>query len=140
MYGSWAEMRAFAVAESVWYFFGFCVDCTLKNAAFAVPLQCTSGTNPWSASSFSRRSVIGVSLGHFIATSPSSVLKECTGSPSTSPPLSTPRIVAHQPYVANALVMRTPSAQAAFPHRYLLWSPVTCSSYWKASIGTDVLP
>src|SRR5438046_7899538 len=73
------------------------MDWTLKNAAFAVPLQCTKGTNPWSAISFSRRSVMGVSLGHFIATSPSSVLKECTGSPSTSPPLSTPRIVAHQP-------------------------------------------
>src|SRR5437762_11923757 len=87
-------MRALAVAASVWYFFGFWVDCTLKNAAFAVPLQCTRGANPRSASSFSRRSVIGVSVGHFIATSPESVLNEWTGRPSTSPPLSTLRIVA----------------------------------------------
>src|SRR5712691_8711222 len=118
MYGSWAEMRAFAVAASVWYFFGFCEDCTLKNAAFAVPLQCTSGTNPRSASSFSRRSEIGVSVGHFMATSPDSVLKLCTGRPSTSPPLSTPRMVAHQPYVANALVIRAPSDHAAFAQQY----------------------
>src|SRR6266511_444614 len=83
---------------------------------------------------------MGLSVGHFIATSPSSDLKEWTGSPSTSPPLSTPRIVAHQPYVAKALVTRTPSAHAALPHRYLLWSPVTCSSYWNASIGTVWLP
>src|SRR5688572_31486406 len=119
MYGSCAEMRAFAVAESLSYTFGFCDDCTLKNAAFGVPLQCTSGTKPRSASSFSRRSVIGVSVGHFIATSPASVRKLCTGSPSTSPPLSTPRMVAHQPYLLNAWVTRAPNAHALLPHRYL---------------------
>ena len=76
-----------------------------------------------------------------MAMSPDSVRKLCTGSPSTSPPLSTPRIVAHQPYIANAFVTRAASAHAALPHRYLLWSvPSTCSSYSNASTGTVSLP
>ena len=109
MYGSCAEIRAFAVAEGVSYTFGFCADCTLKKAALSVPFWCTSGTKPRSASSFSRRSVIGVSVGHFMATSPESVRKLCTGSPSTRPPLSTPRMLAHQPYLAERL--RDPRAE-----------------------------
>src|SRR5215216_1522092 len=120
MYGSCAEMRALAVAESLWYCLGSCADCTLKNAALSVFFWWTSGTKPRSASSFSRRSVMGTSVGHFMATSPESVLKLCTGRPSTSPPLSTPRMQAHQLYWAKALVTRAPSAHAAFPHRYLL--------------------
>src|SRR5215208_255847 len=119
MYGSCAEMRALADAEGASYTFGFCADCTLKKQAFGVFFWCTSGTNPRSASSFSRRSVIGASVGHFIAMSPDSVLKLWMGSPSTSPPDSTPRIVAHHPYNANAFVTRAPSAHAALPHRYL---------------------
>src|SRR6185295_17678578 len=128
MYGSCADSRALAVADGVSYTFAFCADCTEKKAAFGVPLQCTSGAKPRSASSFSRRSVIGVSVGHFISTSPESVRKLCTGRPSTSPPLSTPRIVAHQPYLLNACVTRAPSAQALLPHRYLPWSAPSTSS------------
>src|SRR5215207_10217518 len=122
MYGNCAEMRALAVAAGVSYTFGFWALWTLKNAALGVPLQCTSGAKPRSASSFSRRSVIGTSVGHFMAISPESVRKLWTGSPSTRPPPSTPRIVAHQPYFANACVTRAPNAHAEFPHRYLLWS------------------
>ena len=102
--------------ESASYVFGFCADWTLKKAALSVPLQCTSGTKPRSASSFSRRSEIGVSVGHFMAMSPDSVLKLWTGRPSTSPPLSTPRIVAHHPKRANDCVIRDASAQAAPAH------------------------
>src|SRR4051794_6593865 len=121
MYGSWAEILALAVAASLSDTLGFCADWTLKKAAFGGPLQCTRGAKPRSASSFSRRSVMGTSVGHFMATSPESVRKLCTGSPSTRPPLSTPRIQAHQPYCAKALVTRAPRAQAALPQRYLLW-------------------
>jgi hypothetical protein len=110
MYGSWAERRALAVAWGVSYAFGFWADCTLKKAAFGVPFWWTSGAKPRSASSFSRRSVIGVSVGHFMASSPASVRKLCTGRPSTRPPLSTPRMEAHQPYMANACVTLLASA------------------------------
>ncbi len=33
MYGICVDKRALALAESVSYSFGFCADCTLKNAA-----------------------------------------------------------------------------------------------------------
>ena len=41
---------------------------------------------------------------------PQSVLKLWIGRPSTRPPPSTPRMAAHQPYLAKALVSRAPSA------------------------------
>jgi hypothetical protein len=73
--------------------------------------------------------VICTSVGHFITSSPASVRKLCTGSPSTRPPLSTPRIDAHQPYIANALFTFAAMAYAALPHRYCECSvPSTRSS------------
>src|ERR1017187_9023154 len=97
--------------------------------------------NPRSASSFSRRSVMGDSVGHFKATSPPSVVKLGVGSPPPNPPPSTPRMAAHQPYSANAPVSFAPRAYAALPHRYFEWSvPSTPSSYWKASMVLLFLP
>ena len=43
------------------------------------------------------RSLMAISVGHFISTPPSSLGNACTGRPSTRPPDSTPRIVVHQP-------------------------------------------
>ena len=37
MYGICADSAALEVAEADEYFCGFCVDCTLKNAAFGIP-------------------------------------------------------------------------------------------------------
>src|SRR6516225_9255681 len=91
---------------------------------------------PRSENSFSRRSVIATSVGHLSATSPSSVRKVCVGNPSTKPPPSTPRIAAHQLYLAKASVRRVPTAYAALPHRYLRWSvPSTSSTKLNASTG-----
>ena len=73
-------------------------------------LQWTSGMKPRSESSFSRRSVMAISVGHFSATSPSSVLKVCAGRPATRPPPSTPRIAAHQWCLANDSVSRVAKA------------------------------
>src|SRR3546814_11720588 len=68
-------------------------------------------------SSFSRRSVIAISVGHLSATSPSSVLKVWVGRPSTSRPPSTPRIASHQTDLEKALVSLVPSANADLIHR-----------------------
>src|SRR5438477_10839037 len=118
MYGICADSAAFEVAESDEYFCGFWADCTLKNAAFGIPFWCTSAANPRSASSFSRRPGICTSVGHFIPEVPESVLKLWTGSFCTSPPLSTPRLVAHQLYSANAGGTLLPHRHAPLPHRH----------------------
>ncbi len=68
-------------------------------------LRCTSGMKPFFASSASRRSLMAISVGHFMSTPPSSVGNVCTGSPSTAPPDSTPRMREHQPYILNDRVM-----------------------------------
>src|SRR6185295_18031854 len=64
--------------------------------------------------------------------------KVCTGSPSTMPPDSVPRIRAHQPYNLKARVMFTPIAYAALVHVYLLWSAPSVSSS-KANSSTGVV-
>ena len=132
-------MAALAVAASPpvpTYSFGFCADWTLKKTAFAVFFSLASGAKPSLAISISWSSGITVSVGHFIAMSPESVSNVCTGSPSTFPPEVTPRMRAHQPFWAKALVTRDARPQAAFPHRYLPCSfPVTSSSKSNASIG-----
>jgi hypothetical protein len=69
-----------------------------------------SGMKPFFASSASRRSLIAISVGHFIATPPSSVGKVKAGRPSTAPPLSMPRMRVVQPYSLNARVMLVPIA------------------------------
>ena len=76
------------------------------NTAKSRFLLCKSGRKPRLDSSNSRRSEMAISVGHFMATSPSSVGKVCTGSPSTLPPPSTPRVRAIQPYLPTASVMR----------------------------------
>ena len=65
---------------------------------------------PFLASSASRRSLIEISVGHFMSTPPSSVGKVCVGRFSTAPPDSTPRIEVHQPYCLNERLMFTPIA------------------------------
>src|SRR5450830_2177918 len=110
MYCSCDDSTALALAASVLYLRLFCADCAPKKAAYDVFLQCTSEMKPRSDSSFSRRSVIATSAGHFSATSPSSVLKVWVGRLSTRPPPSTPRMAAHQPNSPKALVSRTPKA------------------------------
>src|SRR5262245_49104503 len=141
MYGRLLEMRAFALACGVLYSFGLFVVWPPKNAATSLPLQWHSGTRPRSLSSFSRRSVIEVSVGHLSAMSPSSVLNVCAGSPSTRPPPSTPRMAAVQPYSENALLIRCASAYAELPHRYFVWSlPVVSSSNAMPSTGTVFEP
>ena len=62
---------------------------------------------PFFASSASRRSLIAISVGHFMSTPPSSVGKVCAGRPSTAPPDSTPRMREHQPYILNERLMLT---------------------------------
>ena len=67
------------------------------NAAKSEFFLWISGMKPFFASSASRRSLIAISVGHFMSTPPSSVGKVCTGSPSTEPPDSMPRMREHQP-------------------------------------------
>src|SRR5438067_13164045 len=104
MYCSCDDSSALALAASFEYLRAFCADCAPKKAAYEVFLQCTSEMKPRSDNSFSRRSVIASSVGHFNAISPSSVLKVWVGRFSTRPPPSTPRIAAHQPYSSKARV------------------------------------
>src|SRR5262245_7316567 len=75
IYCNCADNRALALASSVLYFFGLLHDCAPKKAASSWFLQCISGMKPRLENSFSRRSVIGISVGHLSATSPSSVEK-----------------------------------------------------------------
>ena len=67
------------------------------NAAKSEFFLWISGMKPFFASSASRRSLIAISVGHFMSTPPSSVGKVCTGSPSIEPPDSMPRMREHQP-------------------------------------------
>src|SRR3546814_13410777 len=90
MYCSCADRRALALAASALNSFCFWVDWVEKNAEYSVPLQCTRRTRPASDSSFSRRSVIVISVGHLCATPPSSLLKVWVGKHSTSPAPSHP--------------------------------------------------
>src|SRR5436305_13477225 len=137
MYGNMPEMRELALASLVLYILGLFVDCPPKKAAWSVPLRCRMEINPRTFNSFSRRSVMAISVGHFKAMSPSSVLKVWAGKPATSAPPSTPRRAAHHLYNANALLTRCARAYAEFPHRYLLWSlPSTSSTKLKPSTGT----
>src|SRR5262245_27012917 len=136
-----ADRAALAVAPSRSYLTGFCVDWAPMKAAKSLPLQWMSGRKPRSDSSFSRRSVMPISVGHFMATSPSSVGNVCTGSPSTLPPPSTPRVLAIQPYFENASVIRVAYAQAEPIHWYLSWSvPSTDSSKLNSEIGLNFSP
>ena len=73
--GRWRSRRR---CRRAW---AWCSDWALKNAAESAPLQWTSGTNPRSDSSFSRRSVMAISVGLFSATSPSSVRKVWKAAP-----------------------------------------------------------
>ena len=73
-------------------------------------LRCTSGMKPFLASSASRRSLMAISVGHFMSTPPSSVGKVWVGRFSTAPPDSTPRMDVHQPYCLNERLMFTPIA------------------------------
>src|SRR5881275_2188963 len=96
---------------------------------------------PQSANSFSRRSVIPISVGHFMSTPPSSVGKECTGRPSTMPPDSAPRMRAHQPYILNERVMLVAIEYAALVQTYLVWSaPEVSSSKLNSSTGEVLAP
>jgi hypothetical protein len=74
-------------------------------AAMSEFLRWSSGISPRSASSFSRRSSMAISVGHFMATPPSSVGKVWTGRLVTAPPDSTPRMRVHQPYILKARLM-----------------------------------
>ena len=93
-----AARLALAVASGSSYSNGFCSDCAPMNAAKSLFLRWTSGMKPFFASSASRRSEMAISVGHFMATSPSSVGNVWTGSPSTLPPPSTPRLRIIQPH------------------------------------------
>ena len=77
------------------------------NAAKSEFFRWTSGMKPFFASSASRRSLMAISVGHFMSTPPSSVGKVCVGRPSTAPPDSTPRMHEHQPYSLNERLMFT---------------------------------
>ena len=77
----------------------------LSGVASSEFFRCSSGIRPFFASSASRRSVIEISVGHFMSTPPSSDGNVCVGNPATVPPDSTPRMRVHQPYVENALLM-----------------------------------
>jgi len=66
-------------------------------AAKSVFFLCTNGMKPFLANSASRRSLMAISVGHFMSTPPSSVGKVWTGSPSTAPPDSMPRMRDTQP-------------------------------------------
>ena len=77
------------------------------NAAKSEFFLWMSGMKPFFASSASRRSLMAISVGHFMSTPPSSVGKVCVGSPSTAPPDSMPRMREHQPYSLNERLMLT---------------------------------
>ena len=77
------------------------------NAAVSVFLRWISGIRPQLASSASRRSLMAISVGHFMSTPPSSLGNMCSGRPSTAPPDSTPRMEEHQPYSLNERLMFT---------------------------------
>ena len=77
------------------------------NAAKSEFFLWISGMKPFLASSASRRSLMAISVGHFMSTPPSSVGKVCVGSPSTEPPDSMPRMREHQPYILNERLMLT---------------------------------
>src|ERR1700676_517205 len=111
-------MRAFAVASGPVYWKGFCNDCAPMNAATSVFLRWISGIMPTFASSASRRSLMAISVGHFISTPPSSLGKVWTGNPSTAPPDSTPRMDEHHPYILKDRLILTAIAYAAFDHVY----------------------
>jgi hypothetical protein len=70
-------------------------------------LRWISGMKPFLASSASRRSLMAISVGHFMSTPPSSVGKVCVGRFSTAPPDSMPRMREHQPYSLNERLMFT---------------------------------
>ena len=70
-----------AVASGSSYSNGFCSDCAPMNAAKSEFLRWTSGMKPFLASSASRRSLMAISVGHFMSTPPSSVGKVCVGRP-----------------------------------------------------------
>ena len=60
---------------------------------------------------------------------------------STMPPLSTPRMHAHQPYSLNARLMFTPIAYAEFAQTYFEWSPPSAfSSKSNSSTGLVLDP
>src|SRR6188768_1281200 len=93
---------------------------------------------PFLASSASRRSVIAISVGHFMSTPPSSVGNVWVGSPSTDPPDSMPRICEHHPYSLNERLMFTAIAYAALAQLYLLASDADVSSS-KSNSSTGLL-
>src|SRR5690348_8808129 len=96
---------------------------------------------PFLASSASRRSVIAISVGHFMSTPPSSVGNVCTGSPSTAPPPSTPRMHEHHPYILNDRLMFVAIAYDALDQQNLLWSaPAVSSSKSNFSTGLFFAP
>src|SRR5439155_5541279 len=99
---------------------GFCSDWAPMNAARSVFFLWSNGMKPFLASSASRRSLMAISVGHFMSTPPSSVGNVCTGRPSTAPPDSTPRMREHQPYILNERLMFTAIAYAALAHVYRL--------------------
>ena len=110
-------------------------------AAISEFLRWINGMKPAFASSSSRRSLIAISVGHFMSTPPSSLGKVCTGRPSTAPPDSTPRMRVHQPYSLNARLMLTAIANAELAQVYLEWSaPSTSSSKSKSSTGSVFAP
>ena len=76
------------------------------NAAKSEFLRWTSGMKPFLASSASRRSLIAISVGHFMSTPPSSVGNVCTGR-SFDHARPTPRrgCVVHHPYSLNERLM-----------------------------------
>ncbi len=108
-YGRREAICAFSVASGVLYLVGFLAVWLPMNTAKSEFFECTSGRNPQSDNSYSRRSSMPISVGHFWSVSPSSLLKTCEGSPSTLPPFSAPRIAVHQPFFANESVSRAPS-------------------------------
>src|SRR5579871_6018060 len=100
-----------------------------------------SGMKPFFASSASRRSLMAISVGHFMSTPPSGVGKVWVGSPSTAPPDSMPRMREHQPYVLNERLMFTAMAYAALAQVYLsLPAPAVSSSKSNSSTGFDFAP
>src|SRR6185312_8630817 len=138
-YGRRAAMRALAVASGSLYSAGFCNDCAPMKAAVSEFLRWISGMKPQAASSASRRSLIAISVGHFISTPPSSLGNVCTGRPSTAPPDSTPRIDEHQPYSLNERLIFTAMAYAEFAQQYLEESPPPVSSSKSNSSTGSVL-
>src|SRR5437588_5082447 len=135
------DSSALELARGSKYCFGFWHDCAHMKTAKSRFLLCNSGKKPRFDSSNSRRSEMAISVGHFMATSPSSVGKVWTGKPSTLPPPSTPRLRAIQPYLATASVIRVAYAQAEFIHAYLSWSlPSTFSSKLNSVTFLKLLP